>query len=161
MLLVFISFASLFASKNYFKYEVSLSFVSLFICLLLVMGHLLIMYSKKWKCFTLFPCLFTTVHFLIYCTPHKCIHKMINCTPLFFIFRSGTDKKNGVELYDTGRQCIAYILRTSSRRQLVQISKRTTEPFVFRYCSRLRRSYIISLMFSCNELKLRQKISIS
>ena len=124
------------------------------------MGHSLIIYGKKSKCLTLFPCIFTTVHFLTYCTPHKCIHKMINCTPLSFIFRSEADKKNGVELHNTGQQCIAYILRTSCRRQLVQISKRTTEPFTFRYCSRLRGSYIVSLMFSCNELKLRQKISI-
>ena len=44
--------------------------------------------------------------------------------------------------------------KSTSRPQLVHISKRTYEPIVSCYCARLRRSYIINLMNSCNQFKL-------
>ena len=44
---------------------------------------------------------------------------------------------------------------------MAQISKRTTKPTVSCYCVWLRRSYIVNLMKSCNEFKLRQNISAS
>ena len=57
---------------------------------------------------------------------------------------------------NTYEQCIAYTLKTTSRRQLAHISKKTTELIVKCYCAWLRSSYIVNLMNSCNELKLSQ-----
>ena len=69
-------------------------------------------------------------------------------------------KKTGLDPYIICQRCMPYILITTSRRQQVHILKRTTEPIVHRYCARLRRSYIVNLINSCNEFKLRQNISV-
>ena len=61
-------------------------------------------------------------------------------------------KKTGLDPYIICQRCMPYLLITTSRRQQVHILKRTTEPIVHRYCARLRRSYIVNLINSCNEL---------
>ena len=126
----------------------------------MVRGHSLITYAKKSNLLTLPPCEFATVYFGKYSLPsHKCIHKMIHCTPLFFIFASETDSKDWTWAIWLLWTMYRDILKTTSRRQLVHISNRTTKPVVYRYCSRLRRFYVVILMNSGDKFKSRQNIS--
>ena len=99
LLLVFITFEVLFASKNWFKYEAFITFWLLFIYFL-VRGHSLITGAKKIFFFLNLPfCEYVTVHFSTY-PPSLHIHayaKWFNLikkkkkkkklsTPLSFIF---------------------------------------------------------------------------
>ena len=97
-------------------------------------GHSLITYAKKVKFLTLFPCEYTVVHFSIY-TPYRplytCIHKTTNyeqrklITPLHFILilqKRGLLKRMDLSIF-TLADNLWYILKTTSRQQLVHASK--------------------------------------
>ena len=176
---------------------VFISFASLFISLFLVTGHSLITYAKKLKILILSPLRIHNRAFPLSLPVHgmtEMIHceKKIKYNSIFYLYskevrlikKTGLDPasspahlfairvrrrlffknccRDKVELdrYNICPQCIAHIIITPSRRKLVHISKRTTEPIVRCYCARLRRSCIVSLVNSCNEFKLRQNISI-
>ena len=113
----------------------------------MVGGHSLITYAKKEKKkkkkITFPLCEYSTVHFGIYTpslSPYTCTHKIVHCekmkikyTSIFYLYVIKILYK-GLDPYDTCQQCIAYILKTTSRCQLVHMSKRSTELNVSCYC---------------------------